>query len=228
MEKPILLKVTGVRKKFIYPKEVEILKGIDLEVRAGESVAITGLSGQGKSTLMQILGTLEPACSGTIEIAGTVVNRFSINSIRNQTIAFVFQSFHLLDDETALGNVLMPAKIAREPTGSGSAAEKRALMLLEKVGLSEREHFQTKLLSGGEKQRVAIARAFMNDPTVLFADEPSGNLDSTNSNLIHSLLIEFSKLPGKALVVVTHNDELAKMCSSNYTLQNGLLAALDI
>jgi len=218
----LLLKATNINKSFYAPHEISILNNVNLEVYSGNTIAITGKSGQGKSTLLQILGTLEPPCSGAIEIAGKKVGPFTKNSIRNESIAFIFQSFHLLEDYTALENVLMPAKIARQSTRKGSFAHEKALHLLEKVGLSQRAHHHTKFLSGGEKQRVAIARALCNDPNILFADEPSGNLDKETSEIIHSLLIDFAKnQPQKALVVVTHNPELAAMCESEYEIFSG-------
>jgi len=220
-----LLEATEIHKSFFYPSKISILKGINLKVHVGESVAIIGRSGEGKSTLLQIIGTLEQPCQGTLEICGQLVTSHNQTTIRNQSIGFVFQSFHLLEDFTALENVLMPARIARKATGSGCEATERGLFLLEKVGLADRAHFHTKLLSGGEKQRVAIARALCNDPSILFADEPSGNLDSTTSASIHELLFKFVQEEGKALVLVTHDRELARLCSTQYELKNGILCS---
>ena len=141
--------------------------------------------------------------------------------IRNQSIGFVFQSFHLLEDYTALENILMPARIGRKNTHYGSQAQDRAWSLLEKVGLTDKAHCHTKLLSGGEKQRIALARAMCNDPALIFADEPSGNLDRVTSNLIHEILLGFSREKGKALILVTHDRELAGMCAKQYELKNG-------
>jgi lipoprotein-releasing system ATP-binding protein len=219
----VILKASGIRKAFYSPIKVEVLKDINLSVHPGDTVAIMGMSGQGKSTLLQILGTLESPCEGTLEIAGRSVNRFNCSAIRNQNLAFIFQSFQLLDDYTALENVLMPAKIARQNTAKGSVAYKRCVELLDQVGLSGRTHFDTKLLSGGEKQRVAIARALCNDPALILADEPSGNLDRQTSHQIHELLLGFAKRAGKALVVVTHDQELASLCDKQYTLREGVL-----
>lgn len=219
-----LLRAINIKKSFYAPQEISILTGVNLEVYPGNTIAITGKSGQGKSTLLQILGTLEPPCSGTVEIGGQKVGSFTKNFIRNQSIAFIFQSFHLLEDYTALENVLMPAKIGRQSTRKGSTAYERALYLLEKVGLTPRAGHHTKFLSGGEKQRVAIARALCNDPDILFADEPSGNLDKETSEMIHSLLIDFAtNHSGKALVVVTHNPDLAAMCQSEYNIFEGAI-----
>jgi len=222
-EENIILKATRLRKTFHSPKKTTVLSGVDLQVKRGESVAITGRSGQGKSTLLYILGTLEDPCSGTIEIDGKTVLTQNRSEIRNQHLAFIFQNFHLLEDYTALENVLMPAKIARRNTSKGSEAFRRGCELLETVGLSERLHYHTKLLSGGEKQRVAIARALCNDPDILFADEPSGNLDKQSAKQIHQLLIDFSKRSNKSVVIVTHDPELAGLCDTRYELSNGSL-----
>lgn len=221
MEK--LLVAKNLRKTFHNPTAVEILKGIDLEVARGETVAILGRSGQGKSTLLQILGTLEKPSSGTLRLAGQQVGPFNKSKIRNRHLAFVFQSFHLLEDYTALENVLMPARIARADLSENGKAVVRAKELLEVVGLTERTHFNTKLLSGGEKQRVAIARALCNNPDILFADEPSGNLDKQTSKSIHDLLIGFAKSEGKALILVTHDLELASLCDRRCVLEDGVL-----
>lgn len=219
----LLLEAKDVQKSFYHPKAVQILTGVDLQVYSEESVAIVGRSGEGKSTLLQILGTLEHPCKGILNIDGYPVNSSNKTFLRNQRIGFVFQFFHLLEDYTALENVLMPARIARNSIIKGSSSEKRAWNLLEKVGMTERAHFPTKLLSGGEKQRIALARAMCNDPSILFADEPSGNLDRQTSYIIHEILLDFSKQSNKALILVTHDQELAKLCSKQYELTNGKL-----
>ena len=221
MEK--LLHAKSLRKTFYNPNPIEILKGIDLEVKRGETVAILGRSGQGKSTLLQILGTLENPTGGSLMLAGQTVSPFNKSKIRNKHIAFVFQSFHLLDDYTALENILMPARIARADVSTHSQARQRANSLIEMVGLNERANFNTKLLSGGEKQRVAIARALCNNPDILFADEPSGNLDKQTSKAIHDLLIGFAKKENKALILVTHDLELASLCDRRCILEGGHL-----
>lgn len=222
-QSPKLLEAVNLKKTFYYPKPVQILSGINLQVHAGESVAIVGRSGEGKSTLLQILGTLETPCEGILKINDHLVNSSNKTTIRNQAIGFVFQFFHLLEDYTALENILMPARIARQNIEKGSPTEKRAWELLEKVGLTERAHYHTKLLSGGEKQRVALARAMCNDPAIIFADEPSGNLDRQTSHLIHQILLDFARDPRKALIVVTHDKELASLCSKQYELVSGKL-----
>ena len=219
----VILRARAIRKMFYDPVPLEILSHVDITISRGETVAIMGRSGEGKSTLLQILGTLDTACSGTIEIDGSPVTSFNKSRIRNQKLAFIFQSFHLLEDYTALDNVLMPARIARHSIAKGSTAYQRACSLLEHVGLADRAHFNTKLLSGGEKQRVAIARALCNDPDIILADEPSGNLDKQTSRHIHDLLMSFAHTQGKALIVVTHDPELAQLCSTRYRLHNKTL-----
>jgi len=221
--KKIILRAKNIHKSFFRPAKVTILKGIDLIVNQGDTLAIMGRSGQGKSTLLHILGTLENPCEGQIEIASQKVTFFNKSKIRNRHLAFVFQSFHLLEDYTALENVLMPARIARKSISKGSNSYAAGLELLEMVGLADRAHFHTKLLSGGEKQRVAIARALCNDPDIIFADEPSGNLDKQTSAAIHDLLLGYAKKYNKTLIVVTHDQDLANLCSKTLHLNDGHL-----
>jgi lipoprotein-releasing system ATP-binding protein len=219
-----VIKAVKLTKKFFSPAPVEVLKGVDIQIYPGESAAIIGKSGEGKSTLLHILGTLEEPCSGTLEICGQNVSHSSVSKLRNQHIGFIFQSYHLLDNYTTLENVLMPAKIARKSSHPGSAAHKRALMLLELVGLQDRAHFPAKLLSGGEKQRTAIARALCNDPDLILADEPSGNLDSRQSQEIQSLLIRLTRDFNKALIVVTHDKDFSSLCNKTWLLKDGNLS----
>lgn len=219
----LLLKADQINKQFNIPTDVNVLNDISLLLHAGESIAIMGASGEGKSTLLQILGTLEAPTKGCIEILGKKVNNHSACSIRNKHIGFVFQGYNLLADYTALQNVLMPALIAGEETTKHSSSYYRAIQLLDHVGLKDRAHFQTKLLSGGEKQRVAIARALCNDPEILFADEPSGNLDHATSSAIHSLLLDCSEKYEKGLIIVTHDQDLANLCNVKLTLKEGKL-----
>lgn len=218
-----LLEAKKIRKTFCDPTPVEILQDVDLTVAHGETVAILGRSGSGKSTLLQILGTLDNPTEGSLFFQGAPFNRWKIPFLRNHEIGFVFQSFHLLEDDTALENVLMPAKIARKSTHATSSAYERACRLLTKVGLSERAHLPAKWLSGGEKQRVSLARAMMNEPKILFADEPSGNLDGETSAIIHRLLLDFAKESFAALVIVTHDPALSRMCQKQYLLKDGVL-----
>lgn len=218
-----LLEAQGIYKTFNHPSPIDILKDIHLSVHKGESVAIVGRSGEGKSTLLQILGTLEQPCRGLLKIDNQSISSSNTTQVRNQCLGFVFQSFYLLEDYTALENVLMPARIARHSTGHGSVARERALELLEKVGLSDRANFYTKLLSGGERQRVALARAMCNDPDLILADEPSGNLDRQTATMIHEILLSFVQEQGKALIVVTHDKDLASLCHKQYELKQGML-----
>ncbi|MBI3900816.1 MAG: ATP-binding cassette domain-containing protein, partial [Chlamydiia bacterium] len=179
-----LLSSKKICKSFKYPQSIEILKDISLDLFPGQSMAIMGRSGEGKSTLLQILGTLDEPTSGELFIAGKSVLHHPPSSLRNQHIGFIFQSFHLLEEYSVIHNVLMPALIAGYDIGPKSPAFKRALSLLERVGLSDRVDYDTRLLSGGEKQRVALARAFCNNPEIILADEPSGNLDHTTAEHI--------------------------------------------
>lgn len=212
----MILQAKKICKRFEKPTLVEVLKGVSLEIFAGESVAITGKSGEGKSTLLHILGTLEEASEGEILICGKPL--LNLPEIRNRHIGFIFQTFNLLEDYTVLENVLMPAKIGRSPLN-----REKGLQLLEEVGLLHRADFPAKLLSGGEKQRAAIARAFCNDPDLILADEPSGNLDHAHSVVIHELLINSAKKRNKALIIVTHDNELASLCDTGYLLMDGVL-----
>jgi lipoprotein-releasing system ATP-binding protein len=218
-----ILEAHQLEKNFYHPHKVKILKNISLQVQTGESVAIIGRSGEGKSTLLQILGTLEPPCAGLLKIDNQPISLSNKSRIRNELIGFVFQSFHLLEDYTALENVLMPARIGRKSVKTGSLAEEKGIELLHKVGLKNRAHFHTKFLSGGEKQRVALARAMCNDPKLIFADEPTGNLDRQTANLMHDILLNFIHEEQKALILVTHDSELAKLCSTCYELIDGEL-----
>lgn len=214
----MIVKAKNVRKAFYNPEPLEVLSDISLEVAPGEAVAIMGKSGEGKSTLLHILGTLEKACEGEVEICGHDLRTASLPQIRNKHIGFIFQASNLLEDYSTLDNVLMPAKIARKPI-----SESHALELLSQVGLNQRAHFLTKLLSGGEKQRVALARALCNDPDLILADEPSGNLDNASSQMIHELLLTTVKLLNKTLIVVTHDEELAALCDRILILKQGKL-----
>ncbi|MBY0528708.1 MAG: ABC transporter ATP-binding protein [Rhabdochlamydiaceae bacterium] len=220
----MILSACGIKKTYLASTPVDVLKGVNLEVPKASAIAIMGKSGSGKSTLLHILGTLEKPCSGTLTISGVSTATYPLPILRNRHIGFVFQSCHLLDDTTVLENVLMPAKIARTATHVGSPAHHRALYLLEAVGLKERAHFLAKNLSGGEKQRAAIARALCNDPELILADEPSGNLDHAHSLVIHQLLIDLTKKKGKSLIVVTHDEELAALCDAIYVLKSGILS----
>lgn len=221
-----LVEMERVSKSFYDPDEIPILKNACFSSNASQSVAIIGPSGSGKSTFLHLLGGIEFPDSGSIMISGKKVSRDSAPKILNQQIGYVFQSFHLLEESTALENVLMPAMIARKNTRKGSAAYTRAVELLEYVGLSERIHSGSKHLSGGEKQRVAIARALCNNPSIILADEPTGNLDPHHAEEIQELLLSIAKKEGKAVIIVTHNHIFAHRCDMVLQLENGHLCTL--
>ena len=202
-------------------QKLHVLKGVDIEVGKGEIVAIVGKSGAGKTTLLHILGTLDKADTGRILYNREDIGRFKdqkISQFRNQHIGFIFQFHHLLDEFSALENVCIPAFLydARR-----AKIQKRAEELLQYLGLGDRLEHRPAELSGGEQQRVAIARAIMNEPEVIFADEPTGNLDSQNSEEIHTLLFNLRKDMGHTLVIVTHNRDLASRCDRTLLMEDG-------
>ncbi|MCH1429985.1 MAG: ATP-binding cassette domain-containing protein [Chlamydiales bacterium] len=217
------LEARNIYKTFKNPSKVQVLNDVSVSLEKGKAMCIMGASGEGKSTILHILGTLDQADKGSIFICGEKVERANECSLRNEKIGFVFQSFHLLEDYTALENVLMPAMIGRKSVAKSSSNYKRALELLDYVGLSSRVNFRSKLLSGGEKQRVALARALCNDPEIILADEPTGNLDHQTSLKVQKILLESTVGRGKSLLVVTHDPELAQLCDEVYTLQEGKL-----
>lgn len=219
-----LLQAQEICKHYISGKEViDVLNGVNLTVRKGESIAITGRSGSGKSTLLHILATLERATKGTLYFEEKPLTAHNCCRIRSHKCGVIFQSFNLLEDFTVLENVLMPARIARQNTGPKTAPYARAQELLIELGINHRTHFLTKNLSGGEKQRVAIARALINTPLLLFADEPTGNLDQKNALHIENLLLETCKKRGLSLVLVTHDEAFARKCDRNLLLEQGIL-----
>lgn len=204
---------------------LEVLKGVSLTVCRGEVVCIVGASGAGKTTLLQILGTLSAADSGRIRIDGIPVERLSdreLSDFRNRRIGFVFQFHHLLPEFTAFENVCMPGYIGRRDRVE---VEKQARELLLMLGLGSRGYHKPAELSGGEQQRVAIARALVNSPSVLLADEPSGNLDSKNREEIHRLFFELRDRLGQTVVIVTHDDGLAEMSDRKIVMSDGLIIA---
>jgi lipoprotein-releasing system ATP-binding protein len=222
----MILQAKKLVKSFYTPTKLTVLKGVDLSVEEGETLAIMGKSGEGKTTLLHLLGTLELPCSGELFFREAKIEPSSFATLRCEKMGFIFQSYNLLEDFTLLENVLMPAKVARKATKPGSPSYKRALHLIEQVGLADRAHFHSKLLSGGEKQRAAIARALCNDPDLIFADEPSGSLDHGHSQEIHQLLIQTVRHHKKALVVVTHDSELASLCDRKLLLKEGHLTCI--
>ncbi len=217
-----------LKKSFLDPKRLDVLSDISLTLSAGESIAICGRSGEGKTTLLHILGTLETPDSGRLTIAENVVDHRTAYRLRQQYIGFIFQSFNLLEDFTTLDNVLMPARISRQSTDESSIAYQNAIENLREVDLLNRAHTPAKLLSGGERQRVAIARALCNDPALILADEPSGNLDHANALRIGELLMRCVNAKKKSLILVTHDPDLATLCSSRYLLKDGVLEPLPL
>lgn len=217
-----MLKATNIHKRY---GDLEVVKGIDLEVQAGEVVSIVGSSGAGKSTLLHILGTLDTADQGEIWINGQAVHQLSgkaLAQFRNTQIGFIFQFHHLLPEFTALENVCIPAWIAGTKQ---AAAQKRALELLDMLGLADRAENKPQQLSGGEQQRVAVARALINQPKIVFADEPTGNLDSTNAQELHELFIRLRDTLAQTFLIVTHNDALAAMSDRILRMKDGKLVS---
>lgn len=202
---------------------LEILKGVDLEINQGEIVSIVGSSGAGKTTLLTILGTLDRATSGEVIINNESVfklNEKKLAAFRNQHIGFVFQFHQLLPEFTAIENVCIPAMISKH---SIKDSEKRAIELLELFNLKDRIHHKPSELSGGEQQRVAVARALINNPKVIFADEPSGNLDSVNARELHQLFFKLRNEFNQTFVIVTHNAELAEMADRTLVMRDGVI-----
>ena len=202
---------------------IRVLRGVDLQLQRGETVSIVGPSGSGKSTLLHILGGLDLPSSGRIALGGrdlANLDDLELAKVRNRYVGFVFQFHHLLRDFTALENVMMPQLIAGTPT---AVARRRAEELLDQVGLADRSGHVPAKLSGGEQQRVATARALANEPPVLLADEPSGNLDLETSELLHHVLFDLVRDHGTAMVVVTHNSALARRTDRILRLSSGVL-----
>ncbi|MGQ9620280.1 MAG: ABC transporter ATP-binding protein [Bacteroidales bacterium] len=215
-----MIRATGIRKSF---GNLRVLKGIDLEVKKGEIVAIVGASGAGKTTLLQILGTLDRPDEGLILYDGTDVGNLKGKQLaffRNKNIGFVFQFHQLLSEFTAVENICIPAFIG----GTGRAeAEKRALRLLEFLNMADRADHKPSELSGGEQQRVAVARALINNPAVILADEPSGNLDTENKTELHKLFFRLRDTFGQTFIIVTHDRHLASMSDRILEIKDGLI-----
>ena len=216
----MVLKAGGIYKSY---GQLDIIKGVDLEIGQGEIVSIVGRSGSGKSTLLHIIGTLDDADRGELQIVGKNVremNSRQMAAFRNKHIGFVFQFHHLLPEFTALENVCIPGYISKNNTAD---TERRAKELLDYLGLSERLQHKPTELSGGEQQRVAVARALINKPDIIFADEPTGNLDSNAAKDFHQLIRRLCDEQQQTFVIVTHNQELADLSDRKMTMQDGLL-----
>jgi len=222
-----LLEAAGIYKSYrMGATEVKVLKGVDLAVAKGEFVAIVGASGSGKSTLLHILGGLDKPDKGTVAFQGRNLGGFSsreLSQFRNKAVGFVFQFYHLLDELTVLENIFLPAMISRSTVGwlvSRKATKSRAAELLVQLGLLDRARHKPYQLSGGERQRVAIGRAMMNEPTLLLADEPTGNLDSATGNGILDVFTKLNK-SGQTIVMVTHDERIARRAGRIIELADG-------
>lgn len=224
-QKEILLRARDVRKSFgMGEGAIPVLRGVDLEVRRGEMIAVVGASGSGKTTLLHILGTLDTPASGELFFEGHDLLRVEESALchhRNERIGFIFQFHHLLPEFTALENVMMPGFIGGRDKNE---LYRNAMTLLEMVGLVKRAEHRSGELSGGEQQRVALARALVMQPSLLLADEPTGNLDSKNGRMVFDLLREMSRSLELAVVMVTHNLELAAEMDRQLTLRDGVLS----
>lgn len=215
-----IVKAENIKKSF---GQLEVLKGINLSIKQGEVVSIVGASGAGKTTLLQILGTLDSPTSGRVEIHGTDVSKINeqdLSKFRNQEIGFVFQFHQLLPEFTAIENVMIPALIGGNDTKDTKV---KASELLDFLNINNRKNHKPSELSGGEKQRVAIARALINRPSVVFADEPSGNLDSHNAEDLQRLFFSLREKFGQTFVIVTHDQHLAEMCDRTINIKDGIV-----
>ena len=225
-----VIEARGLSKRYVGGDGgvITVLDGVDLAVKRGEMVAIIGASGAGKSTLLHLLGALDRPTAGEVVIAGQALGGLdddAVSALRNRTVGFVFQFHHLLREFTALENVMMPLRIAGV---DDAEAERRALGLLDRMGLAGRAHHRPAQLSGGEQQRTAVARALAADPSVLLADEPSGNLDHGNSERLHDLFAQLTRELEIAMVVVTHNRSLAARADRVLQLEDGRLARIEL
>lgn len=215
-----MIKANNIYKSF---GNVNVLKGVDLTINKGEVACIVGASGAGKSTLLQIMGTLEKADKGNISINNqdiSKLNQKNLAAFRNKEIGFVFQFHHLLPEFTALENICIPAYIAGV---SKKDATEKATQLLDYLNLTERKDHKPSMLSGGEQQRIAVARALINNPAIILADEPSGNLDSQSAKELHELFFNLRDKTGQTFVIVTHNPQLAEMADKTFTMKDGVI-----
>jgi len=215
-----MIVVENIKKSY---GNIDVLAGVNLKIERGEIVSIVGKSGAGKSTFLQILGTIEKADSGNVMIDGVNIRQLSNESLanfRNSQIGFIFQFHHLLPEFTAIENICMPAFIARK---NKISTEKKAFELLKFLDLTNRAQHKPNALSGGEQQRVAIARALINNPSIILADEPSGNLDSVASIELHNLILRLRSEFGQTFVIVTHNAELADMTDRKMVITDGII-----
>ncbi|MCL6258730.1 ABC transporter ATP-binding protein [Aquiflexum sp. TKW24L] len=213
-----MLVAKGIHKNY---GDLHVLKGVDVNINSGEVVSIVGSSGAGKSTLLHILGTLDQADQGEVNIGKTLITGLrgdKLAEFRNREIGFIFQFHNLLPEFTAEENIMIPGLIANKTMND---VRKRAGQLAERLGISSRLGHKPSELSGGEQQRVAVARALVNDPKIIFADEPSGNLDSKSAEALHKLFFELRKEFGQSFVIVTHNQELAQMADRTLVMQDG-------
>lgn len=215
-----MVKASGIRKSY---GALNVLKGIEMEVKKGEVISIVGASGAGKSTLLHILGTLDFPDAGSLYIGGESIsgkNNKSLAAFRNQSIGFVFQFHNLLPEFTALENVMIPGLIARKPE---SVITQKAKDVMDLLGLSHRLDHKPSELSGGEQQRTAVARALINDPALILADEPSGNLDSKNAQELHQLFFDLRRKLNQTFIIVTHNQQFAGMADRKLEIKDGMV-----
>ena len=214
-----MIKAKNIHK---YYDNLHVLKGIDLEVNSGEIISIVGSSGAGKTTLLQILGTIDKANKGTLEINNEKIDQLNnkeLAKFRNQSVGFVFQFHNLLPEFNALENICLPGYIAKSPKNE---VEKKANELLSILNIKDRSLHKPNELSGGEQQRVAVARALINNPGIILADEPSGNLDSKNADELHKMFLKLNKEFNQTFIIVTHNQNLADMTNRKLVMQDGL------
>ncbi|RKG40071.1 ABC transporter ATP-binding protein [Acinetobacter rongchengensis] len=221
----VIIAAQQLTQKIELPHQtLTIFENLNLNIYTGEQVAITGRSGSGKSTLLGILATLDQASSGQLSVCGEAIEKLNEEQralVRLKHIGFVFQSFQLLPHLSALENVMLPLRIQKD--FNYLEAEQKSLKLLAKVGLERQSQQTPKVLSGGEQQRVAIARALISDPKIIFADEPTGNLDGHTAHEIEQLLFDLNKELGTTLILVTHDPQLAEQCQRHYELKDGVL-----